>query len=96
MKGEGYVGDRAKLFQRLVRQFPGVRREDARIIIDLFIEAIMNGNTIELRDFGVLRVRKRSARKGRNPRTGKKIEVATTKIPYFKLGKILKSRMNNV
>ncbi|MEC4683799.1 MAG: HU family DNA-binding protein [Nitrospirota bacterium] len=90
---------KGELVQRLARQFPGIRREDARVMIDLFLdsmkEGLKTGDTIELRDFGVLRVRTRSTRKARNPRTGSSVVVAPKKVPYFKQSRILKSNLKS-
>ena len=45
---------------------------------------------IELRGFGSFRLRRREPRKGRNPKTGDKVDVPPKKVPYFKPGKELK------
>ena len=62
---------KSELIIRLARQVPGIRREDARELMDLFLEAmregLRSGDTVELRYFGVLRIRTRSARRARNP-----------------------------
>ena len=81
------------LIKRLSRQFPGITNTDSRQIIDLFLEAmkegLKNGDTVEMRDFGVLRVRTRATRKARNPRTGEKVMVDSKKVPYFKQSRVL-------
>lgn len=85
------------LIKRLSRQFPGITNTDSRQIIDLFLEAmkegLKNGDTVEMRDFGVLRVRTRATRKARNPRTGEKVMVDSKKVPYFKQSRTLKGKM---
>ncbi len=90
---------KGELVQRLARQFPGIRREDARVMIDLFLDSmktgLRSGDTVELRDFGVLRVRTRATRKARNPRTGSSVVVAPKKVPYFKQSRILKSSLKS-
>lgn len=82
---------------RLARQFPGIRREDARELMDLFLEAmregLRSGDTVELRDFGVLRIRSRGQRKARNPKTGEKVMVEAKKTVYFKMSRTLKGRI---
>ncbi len=47
-----------------------------------------------LRGFGSFRLRKREPRKGRNPKTGDKVDVPPKKVPYFKPGKELKDLIN--
>lgn len=88
---------KSDLVKRLARQFPGIRKEEALVTIDLFLtamkEGLASGDTIELRDFGVLRVRSRSPRKGRNPKTGETVSVVARKVPYFKQSRILKGKM---
>ena len=46
--------------------------------------SLISGDIVEMRDFGVLRVRTRASRKARNPRTGEKVVVDKKKMPYFK------------
>ncbi len=88
---------KADLVQRLARQFPGIRMNDAREMIDLFLESMReglgSGDTVELRDFGVFRVRTRSSRKARNPRTGVSVIAVPKKIPYFRQSRILKAHL---
>ena len=90
---------KSDLVQRIARQFPGISRQDARVMVDLFLEGmkkgLMSGDTVELRDFGVLRVRTRAPRKGRNPKTGASVMVDEKKTVYFKQSRILKKSMKN-
>ena len=53
-------------------------------------EVLKTGNKITLPGFGTFLVSNRSARKGRNPRTGEEIDIPAVKIPKFKCGKGLK------
>ena len=48
------------------------------------------GERVQLIGFGTFEVRERAARKGRNPQTGKEIDIAASKVPAFKAGKALK------
>ena len=52
--------------------------------------ALKKGDTIQLVGFGTFGVRKRKARKGVNPRTGEKIQIKATKVPFFRPGSELK------
>ena len=54
------------------------------------IEVLKAGDKITLPGFGTFHVSNRSARKGRNPRTGEEINIPAVKIPKFKVGKGLK------
>ncbi len=59
-------------------------------VFDTILDALKNGEKIQLIGFGNFEVRERSARKGRNPQTGEEIEIPASKVPAFKPGKALK------
>ncbi|WP_342753264.1 non-specific DNA-binding protein Hbs [Shouchella clausii] len=63
-------------------------------VFDTILDALKNGEKIQLIGFGNFEVRERSARKGRNPQTGEEIEIPATKNPAFKPGKQLKDAVN--
>ena len=65
------------------------------IIFDSITGTLNNGEKIELRGFGSFRVRERSARKGRNPKTGDPVDIPAKRVAYFKPGKDLKDIINN-
>src|SRR5713101_3252332 len=73
-------------------------KKHSEVIVDTvfrsIIEALHRGEKIELRGFGSFRLRKREPRKGRNPKTGDKVDVPPKKVPYFKPGKELKELIN--
>lgn len=53
-------------------------------------ETLAKGDKVQLIGFGNFEVRDRAARKGRNPQTGKEIQIPASKVPAFKPGKALK------
>lgn len=59
-------------------------------VFDVIQDALAKGDKVQLIGFGNFEVRERAARKGRNPQTGKEIEIAASKVPAFKPGKALK------
>lgn len=63
-------------------------------VLDTIIEALEDGNRVELRGFGAFSVREHGARTGRNPRTGEAVDVAAKKVPFFKMGKAMQERLN--
>jgi integration host factor subunit beta len=63
-------------------------------VFQSIIDALHRGEKIELRGFGSFRLRQREPRKGRNPKTGDKVDVPPKKVPYFKPGKELKDLLN--
>jgi nucleoid DNA-binding protein len=50
---------------------------------------------IEIRGFGSFVVKHRRAREGRNPKTGAMVSVSAKRVPFFKVGKELRLRVNN-
>lgn len=84
---EKISADNPHLFQRDVEKI-------VNIIFDRIIEAMANGDRVELRGFGAFSVKKRDARLGRNPRTGEAVEVEAKHVPFFKTGKLLRDRLN--
>ena len=65
------------------------------LIFDGFKDALVKGDRIEIRGFGSFVMREYKTYTGRNPKTGSEIEVKPKKLPYFKVGKELRGRMNN-
>jgi len=65
------------------------------IIFDSIVGTLNKGEKIELRGFGSFRVRERSARKGRNPKTGEPVEIPAKRVANFKPGKDLKEIIND-
>lgn len=69
-------------------------KKDATKAVEAVFETIQEklaaGEKVQLIGFGNFEVRERAARKGRNPQTGKEIEIAASKVPAFKPGKALK------
>lgn len=59
-------------------------------VFDAVLEALKNGDKVQLIGFGNFEVRERAARKGRNPQTGEEITIAASRVPAFKPGKALK------
>ncbi len=64
------------------------------LIFDSFKDALAKGDRIEIRGFVSFVMREYKTYNGRNPKTGKVVEVKPKRLPYFKVGKELKERMN--
>jgi integration host factor subunit beta len=64
------------------------------LIFDGFTDTLKEGDRIEIRGFGSFTVREYGAYTGRNPRTGKQVTVGKKKLPFFKVGRELKARVN--
>ena len=63
-------------------------------VIESVTGALKAGESVVLVGFGTFSVKDRAARTGRNPQTGKAINIAAAKIPGFKAGKALKDAVN--
>ncbi len=89
---------RRDLIEELVRIYPRFSRRDAEVIVKAVFqsmaEALTRGERIEIRGFGSFVVKQRQAREGRNPKTGRVVSVAAKRVPFFKVGKELKIRVD--
>jgi integration host factor subunit beta len=63
-------------------------------IFDSMEESLKKGERIEIRGFGSFEIRHYKAYEGRNPRTGDPVGVQPKRLPFFKVGKELKERVN--
>ena len=77
----------------------GDTKKVAEATVNAFVETVTNalveGDQVQLVGFGSFEVRKRAARKGRNPQTKEEIKIPASKAPVFKAGKALKDLVNN-
>jgi integration host factor subunit beta len=62
-------------------------------ILDTMVDALCQNQAVEIRGFGTFTIREYEPYEGRNPKTGKKIEVKKKKLPFFKVGKELKEKV---
>ena len=89
---------KSQLIQRISELNPHLFQRDVeRIVSTIFGDissALANGRRVELRSFGAFSVKKRGARIGRNPRTGKTVHVDKKAVPFFKTGKKLREMLN--
>jgi len=60
---------------------------------DCIVEALIRGEKIELRNFGVFKIKQRKSRTGRNPRTGQAVPVPPRKVVVFKAGLEMKKKI---
>ena len=71
-----------------------VAEASVNAFVDVITDALAKGDKVQLVGFGSFEVRKRAARKGRNPRTKEEIKIPASKAPVFKAGKALKDLVN--
>ena len=76
----------------------GSTKKSAEASLDALVEIataeLKKGEKVQLVGFGSFEVKKRAARKGRNPQTGEEIKIPASKAPAFKPGKALKDAVN--
>ncbi len=68
--------------------------ETLNAFVDVVTATLKKGDKVQLVGFGSFDVKKRAARKGRNPQTGEEIKIPASKAPVFKAGKALKDTVN--
>lgn len=82
------VAERAKVTQKV-----------AKVIVDTIFEgmkdSLYKGERIEIRGFGSFVVKNYGGYKGRNPKTGRLVDVSAKRLPFFKVGKELREKVNS-
>ena len=93
-----FVMTKSELIARLAAQNPSLYHRDierlVNTIFDTITEALVVGDRVELRGFGAFSLREREGRMGRNPRTGEAVSVNAKRMPFFKMGKGMRERLN--
>jgi DNA-binding protein HU-beta/integration host factor subunit beta len=81
-----------KIVQKTGLKYLDVKKV-VQMTFDTMVDALTSGDKIELRNFGVFKVKIRKAKKGRNPRTGEEVPVPERKVVVFKPGLELKEKV---
>ena len=87
------MANKADLVERVAAKTNLTKKDVTATVEALFetvMEALADGEKVQVIGFGTFEVRDRAARKGRNPQTGEAIKIAATVVPAFKAGKALK------
>jgi integration host factor subunit beta len=88
---------KSELVEKIAEASPHLFQRDVEHIVNAILneitDALSRGDRVELRGFGAFSVRNRSARVGRNPRSGTKVSVTEKCVPFFKTGKELRERL---
>lgn len=94
----GYVGEtRATLITAVAERSTLAHAQAESVVRQVFecmSDALRRGEGIEIRNFGSFSVRSYRAYKGRNPRDGQPIHIKAKRLPFFKVGKMLRNRVN--
>jgi len=90
--------NKSDLIENLAKRLPNLAARDVEVIVntvfDSMTDALRRQERIEIRGFGSFEVRTRKPRIGRNPKTGMSVEVGERLVPFFKVGKELRERVN--
>mgnify|MGYP001583747529 CR=1 FL=1 len=80
-----------------ITDMTGIKQVDVKRIVqktfDVIIDSLTRSEKVELRNFGVFKIKQRRARLGRNPRTGQSVPVPPRKVVVFKPGLEMKHRV---
>jgi len=68
-------------------------KEVVQLVLDIVVDALSKGETVELRNFGIFKVKSRKPRIGRNPKTGETVEIPAKKTVTFKTGLIMRDKV---
>ena len=89
---------RSELVLKIAEAHPDLQPNEVELIVSTFFDEISKrlaaDGRVELRGFGAFSVKRREARRGRNPRTGEAVAVSEKAIPVFKTGKEMRLRLN--
>ncbi len=91
--------NKSDLLEIISSKLANLSKKEIDLIVDTIFhkmtDALVRDERIEIRGFGSFEVRTRPARVGRNPKTGEKVFVGTRRVPFFKVGKELKEKINS-
>jgi integration host factor subunit beta len=89
--------NRSELIENVAKERNLPRRQAEKAVTAIFesiSSAMMENDRVEIRGFGSFTTRHYGAYTGRNPRTGEPVPVASKRMPFFKVGKELRERLN--
>ena len=89
---------RSDLISKLAERFPSLAAKEFELAVKAVLESVTismsQGKRVEIRGFGSFDLNHRPARVGRNPKTGKRVDVPEKYVPHFKAGKELRDRVD--
>ncbi len=89
---------KSELVLRLAKKYPHLYQRDIETLVatifDNISDTLVDGGRVELRGFGAFSIRKRDARKARNPKNGQEVFIGERYAIYFRTGKELRERIN--
>jgi integration host factor subunit beta len=89
--------NKSQLIERIAKE-EGITIKNAasvvNVVFDSMSDSLAKGDRVEIRGFGSFKVKSYNSYQGRNPKTGEIIQVKEKKLPYFKVGKEMKERVD--
>lgn len=89
---------KSELIEALAQKANGITTKVAEVVVNTVFQsmrdALVRGDRIEIRGFGSIKVKNYASYVGRNPKTGQSIRVPAKKLPFFKVGKELRERVD--
>jgi integration host factor subunit beta len=90
--------NKSQLIERIAKE-EGITIKNAasvvNVVFDSMSDSLSKGDRVEIRGFGSFKVKSYDSYQGRNPKTGEIIQVKEKKLPYFKVGKEMKERVDS-
>ena len=90
---------KSELILKITKKNSFLYQKDVYKIMDVLFtsitKALKDGDRVELRGFGTFSTKVRNARLGRNPKTGEPVAIPQKKMTFFKMGKLMKERINS-
>lgn len=90
---------KSELIKKISSKLPYLAKKDVQTIVNTVFQSMTNalsrGEGIEIRGFGSFRIKVRRAKLGRNPKTGEAVRVPRKRVPFFKVGKELRERVDS-
>jgi len=90
---------KSELIAILAARYPQLAIRDTdlavKTVLDAMVQALAEGQRIEIRGFGSFSLSQRAPRVGRNPKSGEQVMVPSKQVPHFKAGKELRERVDS-
>ena len=90
--------NRSELIRKLAEE-TGMTPDNAQAVVEIAFscmkKALIAGDRVEIRGFGSFKIKEYQAYAGRNPKSGKSVDVAPKRLPFFRAGKELKEFINS-
>jgi integration host factor subunit beta len=90
---------KSELIEQLAQRANGVTHKVSEVVVNTIFQcmkdALADGERIEIRGFGSIKVKDYLSYTGRNPKTGERILVPSKRLPFFKVGKELRERVDS-